>query len=446
MKKFSFLILAVALVQGLSFSQTGWFINHADSMYNWQSCCFVNANTGYMVGFKDDQNNFRNERPLVYKTMNAGASWSLQTTAASSDTAYFTSVYFTDANTGFITIASLFMYFGKILKTTNGGTNWNAISFNDSTAYYSIFFPNQSVGFAVGGKIDPPYGYRGIKTTNNGNTWARMNIPVLGNNLVSVSFADVNTGYILGAHGDIFKTTNSGNNWVLLNTNTSNDFANIYFINALTGMALGGSVTTGTVLRTDDGGSTWTLTQYSTCPLIKAWFTSPSVGYIVGWCHQILKTTNGGLNWFNQISPSTSQLFNDVFFTSENTGYIAGQHSIEWFGLILKTTTGGETLGIEPISNEIPEQFNLCQNYPNPFNPSTKIKFDIPRVRTGRDLYVQLVIYDLLGRRVTTLVNEQLQTGTYEVEFDGTDYPSGVYYYKLIAGEYSETKKMVLVK
>jgi len=104
-------------------------------------------------------------------------------------------------------------------------------------------------------------------------------------------------------------------------------------------------------------------------------------------------------------------------------------------------------IGIQPISTEVPERFILYQNYPNPFNPSTKIRFSIPLLRgvsEGRG--VLLVIYDILGRELTTLINEQLTPGIYEVEFDGTNYSSGVYYYKLESGTYTETKKMLLIK
>jgi hypothetical protein len=104
-------------------------------------------------------------------------------------------------------------------------------------------------------------------------------------------------------------------------------------------------------------------------------------------------------------------------------------------------------IGIKKISENIPVSFLLYQNYPNPFNPTTTIKFDITldsRLR-GNDK-VLLKVYDILGKEVTTLVNEQLKPGSYEVEFNGTNYPSGVYFYELRAGNYYETKKMVLVK
>jgi hypothetical protein len=105
--------------------------------------------------------------------------------------------------------------------------------------------------------------------------------------------------------------------------------------------------------------------------------------------------------------------------------------------------------GIKQISSEIPVSYSLFQNYPNPFNPSTKIKFEIPLstgAPAGRGMSVRLMVYDILGREVTTLVNDQLNPGTYEVEFDGTDYPSGIYFYKLITPDHSEAMRMVLLK
>jgi hypothetical protein len=89
----------------------------------------------------------------------------------------------------------------------------------------------------------------------------------------------------------------------------------------------------------------------------------------------------------------------------------------------------------------IPEKFSLFQNYPNPFNKTTTIKFHITTSKI-----VKLSIFDLRGCEVATLMNEQLKPGMYEVEWDGTGYPSGTYYYKLFAGDYVETKKMILMK
>jgi hypothetical protein len=90
--------------------------------------------------------------------------------------------------------------------------------------------------------------------------------------------------------------------------------------------------------------------------------------------------------------------------------------------------------------------FSLDQNYPNPFNPSTKIKYEIPGQARYDNTLVTLKVYDILGNEITTLVNEEKPAGEYDVEFNGTNLPSGLYFYQLKAGEYSETKKMLLLK
>ena len=120
-----------------------------------------------------------------------------------------------------------------------------------------------------------------------------------------------------------------------------------------------------------------------------------------------------------------------------------------------------EIIGVKPIVGTVPNQFILYQNYPNPFNPVTKIKFSLPNpsesgvyvpLSHSEELGVRLIIYDILGREVATLIlplrggYEELKPGTYEVEWNASNYPSGVYFYRLTIKGYTETKKMVLLK
>ena len=93
------------------------------------------------------------------------------------------------------------------------------------------------------------------------------------------------------------------------------------------------------------------------------------------------------------------------------------------------------------ISSIVPDEYNLSQNYPNPFNPVTKIEFAIPK-----NNFVTLKVYDLTGREVAVLLNNNFTAGKYEVSFDGTKLSSGVYFYKLISGDFTSVKKMILVK
>lgn len=98
-------------------------------------------------------------------------------------------------------------------------------------------------------------------------------------------------------------------------------------------------------------------------------------------------------------------------------------------------------VSVEPINNQIPATFSLEQNYPNPFNPSTIIRYSIPKSE-----FVELKVYDGLGNLIQTLVSENLNAGNYEVQFNGADLASGIYYYQIKAGEFSITKKLVLMK
>jgi hypothetical protein len=120
----------------------------------------------------------------------------------------------------------------------------------------------------------------------------------------------------------------------------------------------------------------------------------------------------------------------------------------------------GTSIGIKSMSTVNPNMYKLEQNYPNPFNPVTKIKFQIPSDVKRERSDIKLVIYDMLGKEVTTLVNEQLQPGTYEVTFDahqpglGSNLSSGIYFYRLTVSDpesssgqvFSETKKLMLIK
>jgi hypothetical protein len=150
----------------------------------------------------------------------------------------------------------------------------------------------------------------------------------------------------------------------------------------------------------------------------------------------LYRSTNGGVNWV---------LYNDHFSQSRNVIGISKDVS-SGDTVIIATNDAvykvwGSYVGLNNISNEIPDKFYLSQNYPNPFNPVTNIKFQIPE--TG---LIKLIIYDILGNEVQVLVNQVLSPGTYTIDFEGNDLPSGVYYIQMKANTFTETKKMVLLK
>jgi len=272
-----------------------------------------------------------------------------------------------------------------VCKTTNGGLNWLQTTF-DYDNFNSISFVNNNTGFVIGF-------YQSFKTTNAGTNW--LQIPVNGQ---EGYFLNPDTGYVCGLGMKVQKSTNGGLNWFTqTQSNGSWRFYGIRFFNSY-------------------------------------------LGYAVGDFGAIAKTTNGGNTWTYQNSHTNNRLAS-VFITDTNAVYVSGDGST-----ILKSTNGGNPIGISSISQNVTDNYLLKQNYPNPFNPQTKIKFDIPSNVKGQTSNVKLIIYDLLGREVTTLVNEELKPGTYEADWDGSNYSSGVYFYKIITEGFVETKKMVLMK
>lgn len=166
---------------------------------------------------------------------------------------------------------------------------------------------------------------------------------------------------------------------------------------------------------------------------------------------------NGNLGWGGYIKTASSILSNKLKLVE--TMNSSGMSMLTWSdgrndgGDIYAQNVWingqfGNPGGIQILSNKVPDRFSLSQNYPNPFNPSTKIKFDIPipLAKGVRGMDVKLMIYDIIGREITTLVNQQLNPGSYSITWDASSYTSGIYFYKLIAGQYNSTKKMVLVK
>jgi len=192
--------------------------------------------------------------------------------------------------------------------------------------------------------------------------------------------------------------------------------------------------------------------------------------YLLGVAIALLDTTNGGLAGYlyHSIPNITSwQTIKLPWFTPLENRYVSMigmdfplySHDSAYVGLEIQVNNlrfvykNGDTILVDPfqytwpkpvgISDEkqTPSEFVLSQNYPNPFNPSTKIKFTVPV--SGQ---VSLIVYNSLGQEIKTLVSEEKNIGNYEVSFDASNLPSGIYFYKLQAGDFVETKKMLLLK
>jgi len=156
------------------------------------------------------------------------------------------------------------------------------------------------------------------------------------------------------------------------------------------------------------------------------------------------RSTDEGFSW----ESDTRLTYNPSWVLSASLGVSGTYIHVVWdddrdghYEVYYKRNPTGNPIGVTVIGNEITKEFSLSQNYPNPFNPATKIKFQIPK--TG---YVSLQIYDAVGRNVARLVDQNLNPGIYEAEWNAVSQPSGIYFYRITASEFSEVKKMVLVK
>ena len=367
------------------------------------------------------------------------------------------SVYFTDANNGFVGGSNTF------LKTTNGGITWSVIPIGGLFIFHSIDFPSPDTGYAVGWGIDGSI----YKTTNTGITWTPYTGYINGE-LSTVSFTDNNTGFTAGNWNstgsgsgcDIYKTTDGGTNWNLiagpmLNYHLYSSFftdsdtgyevgqknsvgkfimktndggttwdtlliggsgfrlVSVFFTTADTGYAVGLG---GTILKTTDGGTTWTeMWGGKDWDFTSVFFSSSDTGYIVGHDYPdtnniILKTMNGGITWTEQYS-GTNVILESVFFTSADTGYIVG-----WGGTILKTTNGGSF----PVRiNDNYQTSNNLTIYPNPANNDITIETPTKGYLSILNTSGQQLLQQEITEPTTTIDVSGRKSGVYLVKVVG---------------------------
>ena len=151
--------------------------------------------------------------------------------------------------------------------------------------------------------------------------------------------------------------------------------------------------------------------------------------------------STGVQQWFAVYNNGTTDGAVDMELDANNNLLVTGFSIGTGTSYDYVTIKYSQLVGIEPVSGEIPNEFSLYQNYPNPFNPVTNIEFSIPKSSP-----VKITVYNSTGKEIETIVNGELSAGTYNVDWNASKYSSGIYFYKIIAGGFSETKKMILVK
>lgn len=420
LKTFTFLLLF--LNTEYSFSQSGWNFQISNTSKNLYSVIFLDSNTGYCSG----------DSGKILKTTNGGTNWIEQSSGYLNK---LRTIDFISSNTGYAAGDN-----SILLKTTNGGKIWIRLSLNCECYLTSLSLVSDSLGF-IGGNNNKVY-----KIFNGGNSFDSV-VPPGVEYATSIHFINSNTGWVTGQNGiisywSVVKTTDGGLSWIFpQNFSSTYNSNSVFFIDSLYGW-LGSPASPPfgipCIYRTTNGGMNW-ISPPNSVFANSIFFIDQNNGWAACPSRNIYLTTNSGINWNIQLTPQLGNDYNSICFINESTGWVVGDS-----GVILKTTTGGILTNFTNTESEVPDRFFLAQNYPNPFNPATDLKFGISKLG-----FVSLKIYDMLGKEVAALVNSYLNAGTYNYQLSTDNYQltSGVYFYKLtVDGNIIDTKRMVLLK
>jgi len=395
-------LLLILLVQSESFSQwhTQSFSNINNN--NLRRVQFLNSLTGYACG----------GHGVFMKTVDGGDTWSV----VNAGTPFFISgMHFFDVSTGLLGTDD-----SKVLKTTNGGASFTSFQLPAGSGFSSDFhFNNANTGYLACG------GNKMFKTIDGGSTWSQIADPYFS--CGQIQFFNNLIGYTI-VKDSLKKTFDAGVTWANVYIPGKNQA--MWFHNQYTGWVTG----TNFVSKTTDAGYTWVQSPLPIEVPFGIKFIDANTGWCVGFDNTkgtICKTIDGGATWTTE-KIVTGNKFYEISIINSNKLWVSGN--------ALLAFTDNAT-SISQTSVNTPDKFEMKQNYPNPFNPATKINFDMKK--SG---FASLVVYDNTGREVQTLVNENLNVGSYSVDFNAGNLTSGVYFYTLTTSDFRETKKMTLVK
>ncbi|MEO8210619.1 MAG: YCF48-related protein [bacterium] len=407
------------LIDNLSFAQLngGWIAQSPAFEYNLNDVKFTNENTGITIGANG----------VILRTVNGGDNW-LPINSGTTKTLNSISLI---SNIAFIVGDS-----GIILKSTDLGISWLALNSGVIDNLNSTAFISADTGFVAGkkGKI--------LKTLNSGLNWI-SSYSDTSVQFYSISFLNKNFIWIIGqkSHSTpiMINSNDLGSNWINHNINYFYNGSSIFFVDSLNGYAFScTTVLNFGILKTSNGGMSWSCESGTFFQPKSVFFVNSLTGFAVGSGsgeYSVYKSSDGGIFWdYSRISFIYLDL-KSSYFVNSTTGWIVGN-------MIYKTTNGGGSplTGIQ--NNErVVTKYSLSQNYPNPFNPTTIINFDIPASGS-----VQLSIYNSEGKKIETLYGGELNSGSYSINFDGTKYSSGIYFYRLETNEMIFSKKMLLLK
>lgn len=407
-----------------------------------RSIHFIDKQVGWCLDSESD-NWWIEGYSNIWKTTNGGKQWFLSKEKL---TSYGTKIFFYNEKIGWNNSGKL-----GLDKTSDGGTSWHFIT--SDWHFDSFLFINEFKGWGVG------YNQNGdnsiIKTTNGGTDWIRQSYEVLSA-LSDIKFLDDQNGFVVGNNGTILKTTNGGDDWILQPSGTTKNLNSVFIINSNKVYVVGDD---GLILKTTNGGNTWIMQKSGTISnLNNISFVNKFIGWIVGNTGTVLYSKDGGFTW-TEIETGTKNNLFVINVTDSNNIWIGGEKGtfLKLYSDLTATYIPNKVVDGEVIDSNnhysnktqtevsfesIPDSYELFQNYPNPFNPSTTIEFTIPEDVKN----VSLIIYNILGEKITELINGTLTPGHYKYKWDATNFVSGLYIYELKTDKFSVTKKMMLLK
>jgi hypothetical protein len=304
--------------------------------------------------------------------------------------------------------------------TTNNGMNW--LDGGLGHTIYSLTANGSNVFAGCKWRSFDPGGV--YKSTNNGANWTQTSLPACTNGEYTAMAINGNNVYTSGFCGT-FLSTDFGLNWIQSSTNVGAHAFAIYGNNIFAGDA--------GVYKSTDNGINWVRTSLDSNVIIYAMLIYSNEIFVGGGGGFFISLDNG-TNWqpkFEGLGGFTRSLCISNAYIFDGT---------DGHGIYRRPLS--ELVGIKIISQQVPTSSELKQNYPNPFNPTTSINYQII---TGS--IVKINIYNIIGQEITTLVNQKQNPGSYETSWDGINFPSGVYFYRLIAdNKIIDTKKMILTK
>lgn len=362
----------------------------------------------------------------IYYTDDAGDSWDSFNAGVNTGiggSAGFSRVHFHGEDHGWAVTLN-----GDVLKKA-GGSEWeeveDVITTSSNRQLNALFVADDNTIF-VGGGFAQTIQFK--RSTDGGETWDDISSGL--DPINDIFFLDANTGWATTRYL-VFKTTDGGDNWDTASSfELSNDFSRIQFFDENTGYVLN----SGNLLYTEDGGENWEQVEAETSITGNDFhFISPEKGWVAG--SQIWSTEDGGETWVSNRKQSSSDL-QAVFALSDENIWLGGEN-----GLLLRSEDAILTSIDEEFISGSPMEYSLEQNYPNPFNPVTVIEFSLPQTSN-----VRLEVYNVIGQRVATLVNETRQAGVHQVNFNASNLASGVYFYRISAGSFVQTRQLTLIK